>query len=205
MSRACHRGKVSLKPVTAHPKCTDAFWVDAYISFKARNPVSKPIECRQYPISPCFRPWTSFLTPRGTRPVRLPARSPNLNAFAERFVLSIKSECLSKIIPLGERHLRSAIDEYMKHYHAERNHQGLGSRIIDADKNVGGSKGTSKEGLAWVAFSTTTIAMRPDTRPTKDRKIPRKRHPCILPGLSPVSVMQCHEKNPHRTPGRPSK
>jgi transposase InsO family protein len=89
----------------------------------------------------CFR---SMLKHSGTKPVRLPARSPNLNAFAERFVLSIKSECLSKIIPLGERHLRSAIKEYMKHYHFERNHQGLGSRIIHADKNVGGSEGIIK-------------------------------------------------------------
>ena len=44
--------------------------------------------------------------------VKLPARSPDLNAHAERFVLSIKSECLAQIIPLGERHLRKAVKEY---------------------------------------------------------------------------------------------
>ena len=86
----------------------------------------------------CFR---KMLKDSGTNPVRLPARSPNLNAFAERFVLSIKSECLNKIIPLGEKHLRLAIREYMEHYHTERNHQGLGSRIIFADDNVGRSNG----------------------------------------------------------------
>ncbi len=67
----------------------------------------------------------------GVEPVRLPPKSPNLNAFAERFVLSIKSECLSKIIPLGERHLRHVIREYAVHYHEERPHQGIGNVIID--------------------------------------------------------------------------
>ena len=53
--------------------------------------------------------------------VKLPARSPDLNAYAERFVLSIRSECLDQIIPLGERHLRRAVREYTEHYHVERN------------------------------------------------------------------------------------
>ncbi len=56
--------------------------------------------------------------------MRLPARSPNLNAYAERFVLSIKSECLGRIIPMGERQLRRAVDEYVEHDHFERTHQG---------------------------------------------------------------------------------
>ena len=80
----------------------------------------------------------------GTKPIRLPARSPNLNAFAERFVLSIKSECLSKIIPLGERHLRRVIREYMDHYHDERNHQGLDSHFIHANETVGRANGDIK-------------------------------------------------------------
>ena len=57
------------------------------------------------------------------KPVKLIARSPDLNAYAERFVRSIKSECLSQIIPLGERHLRNAVKEFTEHYHFERNHQ----------------------------------------------------------------------------------
>ncbi len=65
----------------------------------------------------------------GVRSVRLPARSPNLNAYAERFVLSIKSECLDRLVPLGERHLRRAIEEYVEHYHEERPHQGLCNRL----------------------------------------------------------------------------
>jgi hypothetical protein len=62
---------------------------------------------------------------------RLPAHSPNLNAFAERFVLSIKSECLERLVPLGESHLRLAIAEYLRHYHLERNHQGLANALVD--------------------------------------------------------------------------
>ena len=65
----------------------------------------------------------------GVKAVRLPARSPNLNAYAERFVLSIESECLDRIVPIGERHLRLAVTEYAEHYHVERPHQGLGNRL----------------------------------------------------------------------------
>jgi transposase InsO family protein len=54
----------------------------------------------------------------------LPARSPNLNAFAERWVKSVKDECLSKLILFGETSLRRALREYLVHYHGERNHQG---------------------------------------------------------------------------------
>jgi transposase InsO family protein len=53
-----------------------------------------------------------------------------LNSVAERFVLSIKSECLGKLVPLGESHLRRAVSEYVEHYHRERNHQGVGNRLL---------------------------------------------------------------------------
>lgn len=66
----------------------------------------------------------------GVKPVLLPARSPNLNAFAERFVGSVKSECLARIVPLGERHLRTAVRAFVDHYHEERPHQGLGNECI---------------------------------------------------------------------------
>ncbi len=68
----------------------------------------------------------------GVEPLLLPARSPNLNAFAERFVLSVRAECLDRIVPLGERHLRHAVKEFVAHYHGERNHQGLENRLIRA-------------------------------------------------------------------------
>jgi transposase InsO family protein len=55
---------------------------------------------------------------------------PNANAYAERFVSSIKEECLDRLIPIGERYFRRAVAEYVEHYHSERNHQGLGNRLI---------------------------------------------------------------------------
>jgi putative transposase len=63
-------------------------------------------------------------------PLALPARSPNLNAYAERWVRSVKEECLSKIILVGERSLRRALCEYVEHYHAERNHQGKDNVLL---------------------------------------------------------------------------
>ncbi len=54
-----------------------------------------------------------------------------MNAYAEKFVRSIKSECLAQIIPLGERHLRHAVKEFTEHYHVERNHQGIGNVLTD--------------------------------------------------------------------------
>jgi hypothetical protein len=58
------------------------------------------------------------------KPLKLPARSPNLNAFAERWVRSVKEECLSRVIFFGQQSLRRALTEYIDHFHGERNHQG---------------------------------------------------------------------------------
>jgi len=73
--------------------------------------------------------------------VRLPTRSPNLNAFAERFVLSIKTECLDRLVPLGEAHLRRVILDYTHHYHEEKNHQGLDNELIVTAKATNGVGG----------------------------------------------------------------
>jgi putative transposase len=67
----------------------------------------------------------------GIRVVQTPFQAPNANAYAERFVRSIKHECLNRVIPLGERHLCRTIAAYVEHYHSERNHQGLGNELID--------------------------------------------------------------------------
>ncbi|MBK7404164.1 MAG: transposase [Phycisphaerales bacterium] len=69
----------------------------------------------------------------GVGPVMLPPHSPNLNAYAERFVRSIKEECVSRIVPIGDRHLRHAVDQFTAHYHLDRNHQGLANRLIDGE------------------------------------------------------------------------
>lgn len=66
----------------------------------------------------------------GNTPLKLPVRSPNLNAFAERWVRSVKYECLHKLILFGEGTLRRALAEYTAHYHQERNHQGKENLLL---------------------------------------------------------------------------
>ena len=72
----------------------------------------------------------SILRASGVEPVKLPARSPDLNAFAERWVRSVKEECLSKLILFGEGSLKRALAQFLEHYHAERPHEGKGNVIL---------------------------------------------------------------------------
>ncbi len=81
----------------------------------------------------------------GIEPIRLPRRSPNLNAFAERFNRSIKEECLDRVVLLGEAHLRELVREYVAHYHEERPHQGPSGRLIVASPDPRG-RGLPKPG-----------------------------------------------------------
>ena len=89
------------------------------------------------------------LKQEGVESVRLPPRSPNLNAHAERFVRSIKEECLDRMILFGEKSLRHTIRQYVEHYHHERNHQGLDNKLIAPEDDVGNHEGeiTSRERL----------------------------------------------------------
>jgi len=73
--------------------------------------------------------------------VRLPSRSPNLNAFAERSVRSIKSECFGRMVFFGEAALWRAIQAHADHYHHERNHQGIGKRLLESGPEVGRADG----------------------------------------------------------------
>ena len=82
---------------------------------------------------PAFR---EIVKDAGTNPVQLPPKSPNLNVYIERFMRSIKSECLGKMIFFGEKSLRNAVGQYLVHYHTERNHQGLGNAIVEAGEEV---------------------------------------------------------------------
>jgi len=77
----------------------------------------------------------------GIRSAKLPPRSPNLNAHAERFVRSIKESCLERLILFGESSLRTAVQNFVAHYHIERNHQGLGNRLILPDPAHVGTTG----------------------------------------------------------------
>ena len=76
-------------------------------------------------------PVRQLLHEAGIRAVQTPYRAPNANAYAERFVRSIREECLDRVIPLGERHLRRTLAEFVVHYHCERNHQGLDNALIE--------------------------------------------------------------------------
>jgi transposase InsO family protein len=77
----------------------------------------------------------------GVKPVRCPVRAPNCNAFAERFVRSIKDECLDRMILFGEASLRRALREYVTHFRSERNHQGLGNRLLEPLATGGSTDG----------------------------------------------------------------
>jgi len=83
----------------------------------------------------------SILKDQGVKSVRLPPRSPDLNPHIERFVRSLKEEALEKMIFFGEKMLRAAIGKFLEHYHAERNHQGLGNQVIDPSDELGRSSG----------------------------------------------------------------
>src|SRR4051794_350758 len=122
--------RVTLAGTTTHP--TEQWMVQM-----ARNavddvdgallPVRFALHDRDSKFCTSFR---AMLRCGGVQALMLPARSPNLNAFAERWVRSIKSECLSKLILFGETSLRRTINEFLKHYHHERNHQGKGNLLL---------------------------------------------------------------------------
>ena len=95
---------------------------------------------RDATFSKSFR---DLLSNEGVKPVRLPPRSPNLNAHLERFFGSLKFECLHKLILFGETATRRAVRAFVTHYHTERNHQDLENQLIvpvthppDTDKKI---------------------------------------------------------------------
>ena len=87
------------------------------------------------------RSFRDILTAADVKTVRLPPRSPNLNAHCERFVLSIKSECLDRMILFSEEQLRCVCTQFVAHYHGERNHQGLDNNLIDDTATVANDDG----------------------------------------------------------------
>lgn len=90
-----------------------------------------------------FSPFRDFLeTSAEIETILLPPKSPNCNAHLERFMLSLKSEALERMIFFGEASLRNALAEFTARYHTERNHQGLDNKLIDPGNEVGRSTGT---------------------------------------------------------------
>ena len=92
-------------------------------------------------FSPPFR---EILKDAGCEPLLLPPRSPDLNAHIERFMKSLKSEALSRMIFFAEVSLTRAVVAYLEHYHAERNHQGIGNELINPGDEVGRKSGEIK-------------------------------------------------------------
>jgi len=83
----------------------------------------------------------ALLKASGREPLLLPPRSPNLNAYCERFIRSIKEEALGHMVMLSEPALFYVIHEYLAHYHTERNPQGLTNRLITPEPDLGSQTG----------------------------------------------------------------
>jgi transposase InsO family protein len=122
--------RVTIAGITRHP-------TEQWMTQMARNAVDeidgvfRPIRFTPHDRDSKFcASFRTTLRSGGVRPLLLPAHSPNLNAFAERLVRSIKSECLSKLILFGEASLRRAITQFLAHYHQERNHQGKANPLL---------------------------------------------------------------------------
>src|SRR6266581_7071449 len=108
----------------------------ARMSWRGLPPGQYLIHDRDGKYCPAFQ---QIIDDAGVKRVPLPARSPNLNAFADRWVRSVKEECLSRLILFGESSLRRAVTAYVEHYHGERNHQGKENVLLfpAAEQRVG--------------------------------------------------------------------
>ena len=122
--------RVDIAGVTVHP---DERWMRQIARNMTMEGCGALRDCR-YLLHDCDTKYTqsfrAIIASGGVEPLVLPARSPNLNAYGERWVRSVKEECLSKVILFGERSLRRALSEYVEHFHAERNYQGRGNVLL---------------------------------------------------------------------------
>jgi len=122
--------RVEIAGITPHPN-------EAWMKQIARNITMDEwgfLESRRYLIHDRDTKFTdsfrAIVRTGHVEPLKLPARSPNLNAYAERWVRSVKEEALSKLIIFGEGSLRRVLREYLIHFHRERNHQGKGNVLL---------------------------------------------------------------------------
>jgi hypothetical protein len=122
--------RVSMAGITDHPEACWVRQVACNATFEGighLNGCRYVLHDRDAKFCAAFR---ETLAAGGVKCLRLPARSPNLNAFAERWVRSVKEECLSHLILFGERSLRKALLQFQEHYHQERNHQGKSNVLL---------------------------------------------------------------------------
>jgi hypothetical protein len=136
--------RVSLAGMTRHP---DQGWMQQM----ARNATGEMwgfLEQRQYALHDRDTKFCSLfrdtLKAGGIKPIQLPARSPNLNSYAERWVRSAKEECLSKLVLFGEASLRRALVNFIDHFHSERNHQGKANILLFPSGKVGDHRPTAR-------------------------------------------------------------
>jgi putative transposase len=99
------------------------------------------------------RDFREMLKAEGVKPVRIGPRRPNQNAVAERFVRTIKEECLSRFLVFGEDHLRYLIDQFVSYYHTKRSHRGLEYRTPD-------QIGTNEEGEPVESLAISDLIRR---------------------------------------------
>jgi putative transposase len=122
--------RVEIAGITSHP--TDAFMVQC--ARQLTDPLEGFLLGKGYLLHDRDTKYTqtfdACLKDSGIEPVLLPPRSPNLNAYCERFIRSIKEEAVEQMLMLGERFLDQVIRQYLAHYHTERNHQGRGNQLI---------------------------------------------------------------------------
>src|SRR5450432_3621563 len=122
--------RVDIAGLTVHP---NEAWMKQIVRNVTMDDCGALRDCR-YPLhdrdTKFTRSFRAIMASGGVEPLVLPARSPNLNAYAERWVRSVKEECLSKVILFGEQSLRRALSNYVEHFHAERNHQGKGNVLL---------------------------------------------------------------------------
>jgi putative transposase len=133
--------RVEIAGIASH---ADGLWM-SQIGRNLTDCVEGPLKGKRYLIhdrDPLFTTeFLKMLADAGVASMKLPPRSPNLNAHAERFVRTIKETCLERMILFGEGAVRKATAEFMAHYHSERNHQGLDNVLICPEPKHAGTQG----------------------------------------------------------------
>jgi hypothetical protein len=145
-----------------------------------------------------------ILRDSGVETVLTPCRAPNCNAFAKRFVRSIKEECLDRMVMFGVGSLRRAIREYAEHYPLERPHQGLGSRVIERASLPGPSIGSEircEERLGGLLKHYRRAASRWDTTGDDDHR--QHAHVGDAGRPAPRIRIHCRRRGLRRREGHP--
>src|SRR5437879_10313424 len=122
--------KVHIAGMTPHPTAAWMMQIARNMTMEQwgfLSPGQYLIHDRDDTFCPAFQ---RLIDEAGVKRMPLPPRSPNLNAYAERWVRSVKEECLSRLILCGEASLRHALTQYGAHFHHERNHQGKGNVLL---------------------------------------------------------------------------